>query len=474
MGNGECRVGRNREILRLAVPAIFNNITVPLLGLCDTAIAGHLGAASYLAAMAVGTMMLNVIFWLSGFLRMGTTGLISQSFGAGNMEAIRETLRKAFIIAAAISVLVLALQRPLELLLFRIIAPDNGVADLASLYFRIVIWGAPAQLVIMVVSGWFIGMQNTFIPMVIAVGVNIVNILLSVLLVFVFDCGFAGIAFGTLAANWAGCAGALTLMARYSRHTRTRADAWKELHLGTQADAGKGESESSLNNQNSSLQNQGLTLNINQWRRFFSVNTDLFFRSACIMIVTLAMVSFGSRLGETILAANTVMMQFFMFFSYFMDGFAFAGEALTGKAQGAGDRPLLRSTVKALLLWGAGMAAAFFVIYAAGMTPIAGLLTDNQSVRDIVGSMYWLVVVLPPVTVAAFIFDGVFIGLTRTRILFFTTLFAALVYFGIVALTGGFAPDGGFDNTWLWVAFETYLLMRGGLLGVAYFRKSRS
>ena len=174
----------NRQILKLAAPAIINNITVPLLGLCDTAIAGHLGSASYLGASAVGSLMLNVFFWLSGFLRMGTTGLTARSIGRRNAEECREVIRKSLIIAGVISILVILFREYLLSLFLRLVAPDENVTELASQYFRIGVWGVPAQLAVMAVSGWFIGLQTTVVPMTIAIGTNIINIITSIALAF--------------------------------------------------------------------------------------------------------------------------------------------------------------------------------------------------------------------------------------------------------------------------------------------------
>lgn len=429
----------NRSILALALPAIVNNITVPLLGLCDTAIAGHLGSAAYIGAMSVGAMMLNVIYWLCGFLRMGTTGLSAQAFGAGNAAAARGVLRKSLSIAACIAAAVLILNVPLRELLLAVIAPDNEVSGLASLYFTICVWAAPAQLGVMAVSGWFIGQQNTVVPMTVAVGINVINVALSLTLVFGCGLGFAGIAVGTLAANWAGLAGALLFVRRRMRQ------------LGAAEDTGRGEGV--------------------KWGRFFSLNADLFFRSACIMGVSLAMTSLGARIGETTLAANAVMMQFFLFFSYFMDGFAFAAEALVGKAAGGRDRHAMMRAVKAVCLWGAAMAVTFALVYAGAASPIVRLLTDDDAVRLAVDGMKPWLVALPPVTVAAFIFDGVYIGLARTRPLLFTTLAAALAFSAVVlAGPGRLKAD---PNGLLWLGFELYLLLRGVLLALSYLKIQR-
>lgn len=419
----------NKNILKLAVPAIFNNITVPLLGISDTAIAGHLGNDVYLAAMAVGAMMFNVIFMLCGFLRMGTTGLTAQANGAGDEARSLGVLRQACTIAFIISVAVLAFRHLLADLLLTVISPEDNVAGFALRYFEIVVWSVPAQLGVMAASGWFIGRKNTLIPMLVAVATNILNIATSVSLVFAFDMGFEGVAIGTLAANWVAFIAMAIIITRI---------------VGFRPSA---------------------ITNV-RWKRFFSVNTDLFFRSACIMGVSLAMTSVGARIGETTLAANSVMLQFFLFFSYFMDGFAFAGEALVGNAVGARDGFLLRRSVRALLRWGAGLAIVFGAVYLFATTDIVALLADSEAVSAEVEAMRFWVVALPVVTVWAFIFDGVFIGLARTRPLLVVTLLAALAFIGIVALSKD-APITD-KNALLWLAFETYLLLRGVLLAVKY------
>lgn len=422
---------KNRQILKLALPAILNNITVPLLGLCDTAISGHLGEAKFIGAIAVGAMMINVIFWLCGFLRAGTAGLAAQAVGAGDYIMARDVLTKSLCIAGLIGACAICLQRPLSSLLLYTMEPGPDVADLAALYFKILIWSAPAQLGMMAATGWFIGMQNTVVPMVVAIGVNVVNISLSLLMVFVFQFGFKGIAFGTLCANWLGLAAAFAFILReLSKHTYS---------YGTRRV---------------------------RWMRFFKVNRDLFLRSACIMLVTLTVTSLGARMGEETLAVNAVMMQFFLFFSYFMDGFAFAGEALAGKAAGAHDLNALHITVKALLRWGAAMAIFFFFAYFAFSGPLTGLITDLPGVRHGVAAMRPWLISLPPITVAAFIFDGIFIGLTRTGWLFLTTLAAAIIFFCIAWFP--FISNQTVTNSGLWLGFETYLLVRGLSLYLVY------
>ena len=433
----------NKEIIRLAAPAILNNITVPLLGLCDTAIAGHLGSPSFLGAVAIGATMLNVFFWLAGFLRMGTTGLTARSFGRGDMWECREVLRKSLILATAISAIVLILQIPLMNLLIRLIAPDSDVADLASLYFSIGVWGVPAQLSVMAVSGWFIGLQTTVVPMTIAIGTNIVNIIASILFAFGLRKGFQGIIYGTLLANWIGAIAALIWASIRYRKLKNRA----------------GEQEV-----NASLRRSGV-----KWRELFSVNGALFVRSACIMAVTLTVTSVGARLGELTLAANAIIMQFFMFFSYFMDGFAFSGEALAGRFSGAGQPEMITATMKKLCGWGAIMAVVFFTIYAFGSRDITALLTDSKEVIAEAEHYRLWILLLPPVTVAAFIFDGLFVGLTKTRAMMAVTIAGATVFFSLL-----FLLKIPLSNNLLWLSFESYLFIRGSVLAIIFMTMQRN
>lgn len=432
----------NREILRLAGPAIVSNIAVPLLGLSDTTIAGHLGSEDALAAIGAGAMMVNASFWLFGFLRMGTTGIAAQAYGQGRLDQAMATLGRSFWLAAAIGLALLALHVPLRSLLLAMMAPPGPSADLASIYFTTVIFSAPAILCSMSVLGWLLGMQNTSLPMAISIVPNILNIALS--LTFVFGCGlgFKGIALGTLCSNWFSLALALILAARFARGKGCR------LSLSLRS---------------------GGAFDLSGLGKFFKVNTDIFFRSACIMAVTLSVTAFGARLGPLTLAANAVMMQFFTLFSYFMDGFAFTGEALCGRFAGemqrdaARGRKMLMRSVRALLWWSAGCAAFFFVAYLAAGMRIASLITDEPEVLDFISRHFTFLVAIPPLTVAAFIFDGFYIGLTRTRKMLVVTAIATALFYA-VCLCRGTLPT----NPQLWTSFLSYLLCRGALLAALF------
>lgn len=423
----------NREILRLTLPAIATNVTIPLLGLADTAIAGHLGSSEAMASVSIGALMFNVVFWLFGFIRMGTTGLTAQAYGGGSSHKTKEVLVRALTLSALIGIGLILFSPWLQRLLSFVISAEPAVAQRASLYFSICIWASPALLGIMTVSGWLLGMQNTVIPMWISIIVNLLNICVSLVLVVGFGIGYQGIAIGTLAANWIGIAIAILWTRKFASITG------KLLSLRTL------------------LQGSGL-------RRFFTVNTDIFFRSACIMAVSLACGAFGARIGAVTVAANAVLLQFFSFFSYFMDGIAFTAEAMSGRFAGAGDKLMFHRSVKYLLGWSAATASIFFLIYYFGFDIIIRLVTDNAEVIEKCGEYRIFILLLPPATVGAFIFDGFFIGLTATRRMLVVTACAAALFFAVCLFSkGSFSFP---DNSTIWTAFLLYLLLRGVLLAL--------
>jgi MATE family multidrug resistance protein len=437
---------QNYGILHLALPAILTNITVPLLGICDTAISGHLGDASFIGGISVGSMIINSIYWLFSFLRMGTTGLTATAYGMGSRKAIRTVLRRAVMIALATALLILLFRHQLLDVMLRITHPDKDVEGLASQYFSICIWTAPAQLATMAITGWFIGMQTTVVPMVIAVGTNIVNIAASLLLVFAASLGFTGVAYGTLIAQYVGAVAAVIFFLCY----------YKKMSSACSADDSQ------------------LDLTPFGWGRFFKVNTNLFFRSLFMIIVSMTMTSVAARIGDNELAVNAIGVQFWLFYSYFMDGFAFAGEALVGRFTGAADYRSQREVIRRLLLWGAGVAALFTIIYLIWYSDIVGLLTNVESVRATAERLRVWITILPAITVAAFILDGVYVGLTHTREMMTSTLIGCVLFI-VIAFFIGTKNNAVPSLEVLWTAFETYLLARGVYLSalLKYVTKPR-
>lgn len=417
------KINLDRAILAIALPAIVSNITTPVLGLVDVAIVGHIGAAAYIGAIAVGSTMFNMIYWLFSFLRMGTAGLSSQSCGAGDFHASSAHLRRALFISTCIAVLLIIFSVPLGYAALDFLDADDATAPLARRYFGIAVFGAPAVLGTYVMNGWLLGMQNTRTPMAVAIATNIFNIALSATLVFGFGLKIDGVAIGTMSAQWFGFIMALVMVWRRYRPQRI---AFAEI-----------------------IRRRSLA-------RLFRLNFDIFLRTLCLVAVTAWFTRAGAEQGIDILAANALLMQMFMFFSYFTDGFAFAGEALAGKHYGAGRHDMLQAVVRRLLVWGAWLAMGFTVLYFLGGELIVKLLTDDGAVIDTAREFLPWVVGIPLCGTLAFLYDGVFVGLTLTRRMLVSLLAGMAVFFAIY-----FALRSAMGNHALWLAFLGYLLARG-------------
>lgn len=428
---------KNKEILRLALPSIVSNITVPLLGLVDLMVVGHIGNEAYISAIAVGTMIFNVMYWLLGFLRMGTSGMTSQAFGRVDKAECIGILVRSLTIGLAFGLSFILAQRGLEWGLLRLMNTPEASWDYVATYFRIVIWGAPAMLGLYGLTGWFIGMQDTRTPMVVAILQNIVNILTSLSLAFALGWGITGVATGTLLAQWIGFLVALL-------------SAWKRVNKINKARKGTSLGQSTWANFTHILSVKGA------WIDFFLVNKDIFLRTLCLIAVNFYFTSAGGKQGTMLLAVNTLLMTLFTIFSYVMDGFAYAGEALSGKYYGAGDKQGLRITIRRLFAFGGLMTLMFTCLYVIGGTGFLHLLTDDATVVEAARPYLPWACLIPVVGVTAFILDGVFIGLTDTKGMLFSTVIAMLSFFAVYL---GFR--GCLANEALWLAFLTFLLMRG-------------
>ena len=423
----------NREIMALALPAIVSNITTPLLGLIDVAIVGHFGAAAYLGAIAVGTTMFNMLYWLFAFLRMGTAGIAAQAHGAANEAEASATLRRGLLMAVGFGSLLLALAVPLCAVASWLLHVEGEVAPQAHTYFFIAIAGAPAVLGTYVLNGWLLGRQNTRLPMWVALMTNVANTTLSLTFVFGLGWRIEGVALGTALSQWLGFG--VCLIATVRRY-RPQPVAWGEL-----------------------VRRSALA-------RLFRVNVHIFLRTLCLVAVTMWFTRRGGEFGVNVLAANALLMQLFMFFSYFSDGFAFAAEALAGKAEGAGNRAALLAVERASLRRGLEVAIAFTAVYLLAGRWIVTLLTDVPEVVATAHTFLPWAVAVPLCGILAFIYDGIFIGLTRTRTMLLSMFFAMLLYFAIERLL---SPSMG--NHALWLAFLLYLLTRGIYLRLRFPRR---
>jgi MATE family multidrug resistance protein len=418
----------NREILRISIPSIVTNITVPLLGMVDLAIVGHIGDAGYIAAIALATMVFNLIYWNFGFLRAGTTGLTAQAFGAEDKEEYLNVLVRGIAIALSAAVLLLLLQWPIALLCKRFIHSSPTTIDLMLTYFYIRIWAAPATISLYVLKGWFLGMQNAASPMWIATILNLVNIVFSLLFVYVFDAGIAGVAWGSVVAQYSGLLLAIIIWIRRYGHL------WHDIRWRA-------------------------ALQLRKMVRFFKVNADIFLRSLCLIAVFTFIPYISADMGEEILAANTLLMQLFTLTSYVMDGFAYAGESLVGKYVGARNSELLHKVVRFLVWWGVALAVFFTLLFVFGGEGLLRVLAkDEEVIGTAMQFMFWTYL-LPFTGFAAFIYDGIYIGATASaamrNVMFVATAVFFALYYALVARWGNHA---------LWFAFIFFLIFRGGLM----------
>lgn len=428
---------RDRQILHIALPSIVSNITVPLLGLVDVAIVGHMGSAVYIGAVAVGSMIFNLVYWLFAFLRMGSSGLTAQAWGRRDMPETVDILVRAVLIALLIALLLLVLQVPLCRLMFWLIEPTPDVLPLASTYFYMVIWGAPASLCLFVLTGWFIGMQNTRSPMLVSILQNVVNILASLLLVYGLGMKIEGVALGTVVAQYVGLLVAAGLLWRYYGKI-----------LGKQK---------RISTPRSPLTTHQL-----------KIYRDLFLRTLCLVAVNLFFTAVGARQGAVVLSVNTVLLQMYLFFSYFMDGFAYAGEALGGKTYGARNMQAFRETLRHLWLWMVIVTGAFTLLYIIGGMQVVEALTDDADVRQSAADFIFWAWLVPASGCVAFIWDGVFVGITATRGMLVSSFVAAIVFFTICCIPSAFHLPPSTVNHFLWLAQVVYLSMRGIVQTVWY------
>lgn len=427
--------GINRRILKLTVPTVLSNISVPLLALCDTAVAGHMGDEKYLAAIAVGSVMMSMTYWLFGFLRGGTSGLTATSFGADDHDGMGKCLLRSSMLGMVIGIALICIHTPVLHLLIRVMGASEGVSHLASVYFNICIWGAIPMMILTALSGWFVGMQSTGKAMKVNIGVSILNVIFTLTLVYGFHFGYRGIAFGTLLAQWIIIIPAIVMALKLCRSHGIVLNPDRKLFSDAEA-----------------------------WKKMFGVNSNLFFRSACLIAATMTMYSCSARMGDVATGAIAVINQLFLFFSFFMDGLAYTGEALVGRYNGARDLRMLSLSVRQLIKWSVCVTLLFMAVYASGLKEIAQLLTDSAPVVDSVMSCQLWVVAIPAAGAAAFLYDGFYIGLTKTRPMLIATLIGVALFVGLLFI---------FPRTqWLlWMSFTCYLALRSIIL-VCMFGKS--
>ena len=419
-----------KEVLRLAVPSILANITVPLVGMVDIAIAGHISDASAIGGIAIGAMLFDLLYWNFGFLRVGTGGMTAQAFGRQDFQGAKEILAQSLTIAVGAALFIWALQWLFLHVAMALIPCSSEVAVFARRYFFIRIWAAPATLSLMALKGWFIGMQDTVSPMVCDIVVNVVNMAASFALAVWTPLGAMGVAWGTLIGQYTGLLVALALLVRKLRSS---------LFADTLSPS-------------SFLRS---SLRWPKMRRLFVLNGNLFIRSLCFMVVYVGFTSLTSKYGDGPLAVSSIMMKLFMLFSYFIDGFAYAAEALTGRFIGGRDGVSLRRSMRILFVWTLAIGAVFTLLYAVSGEGMVRLMTSDASV--IAGSrpfLPWLVA-MPLVSCLAFLWDGIFIGATAARPLRNSMIGAAA---GFVLASLALQPLWGIQA--IYVAYFVHLIVR--------------
>lgn len=421
----------NRQILKLAIPNIISNISIPLLGIVDMALMGHMESDAYIGAIALGSLIFNFIYWSLGFLRMGTSGFTAQAWGRRDLSETILVFSRAAIIALVVSLVLILLQKPIEILSFMVLNGESRVEELAMTYFRIRVWAAPAALGQFALLGFFLGMQNARLPMVVLVSTNIINLVCNYYFVMKLGMGSDGVAYGTVIAQYSGLFIALFFFRKYF----VRLFKYWSLRA---------------------------TMEWTQLKNFLKVNQDIFIRTMCLVIVfsiftaRSASSDAGTQGEDTILAVNSLLMQFFMFYSFLIDGFAHASEALTGKFIGSGNRLALKKSIRLLFIWGTGISIVFTLIYLLAGKVIFGVLTNNPEVIANARPYFFWVVMVPMVSFAAFLWDGIYIGATAGKEMRNAMLISTLVVFFPVYILAGRTMG----NHGLWLTFILFMLAR--------------
>ncbi len=421
----------NRQILRLAVPNIVTNITIPLLGLVDTAIMGHLPSPVFLGAIALGSMVFNFVFWGFGFLRMGTTGLTAQAFGRKDQHLQYLMLSRGILLALLLALVLIIFSGPIAWLGFHFVDGNMETIGLAQQYFRIRIIAAPATLMQLVLFGWFLGMQNSFWPMMVALATNVLNIAFDIMFVFGFGLASAGVAWGTVLAQYSGL-----MMGMYITWRQYgflfRKIKWETL------------------------------FNRPQLIAYFQININLFIRTILLLFAFYFFTIQSAAFGDLILAANSVLLQLIALVSYGIDGFAFAVESLVGKYKGASDLKMLKKSIRYIFAWGMGLALMYAIFYWLSAKEIIKILTNQQAVRNVAYQYIWWLIPAPIINSLAYLWDGIYIGATAGKSMRNIMLISVLlIYLPLYYFTRDYWTVNG-----LWFSFTVFMLSRALLMSL--------
>ena len=425
----------NRDILRIAIPNIISNITVPLMGIASTFIAGRIeGAdgATTIGALSIGVTIFNFIYWNCSFIRMGTSGLTAQAFGAEQNREYTLMLWRAICVALGVGVLALILQWPIgEFSLWFMSTDDASTNSMIADYFYTRIWAVPAGIMLFAFNGWLTGMQNAVVPMAVAIMVNILHILFSYMFAIVGTWGLEGIALASVVSQWAGVMVMIIIITTMYRK-RLVSVTWREI------------------------------IDLGAMKRFFAINSDIMIRTFCLVAVYTFFTKASADMGDkNILAVNTILLQLFTLFSYMNDGFAYAAEALTGRFIGAKNVISLRRCIKLCIIWCFVVSFIYVGVYIGWWRDIFALLVDadknDASTLIEVASQYigWIIAI-PIASALPFVMDGIMVGATRSRIMRNSMMWSSVCYFVLL-----YGTSWLIGNNAIWLAFTAYMFLRG-------------
>ena len=407
---------------------MISNILIPMLGMIDIAIAGHLGDDLNIAALAIGTTIFNFIYWNCSFIRMGTSGITAQAFGAGQKKECANMLLRSVWLAFAITFIIVVFQKPVGHFSLYVLGGSDQVQAIAAEYLFARIWAVPASITLFALQGWFIGMQDAKTPMLIAILSIVINVFFSIYFAFTLNMGIAGIGYGTVVAQYTGLiVTCILLFVKYGEYIRLL-DVKESIHLAPIV-------------------------------RFMKINRDIFIRTALIVLVYTFFTAASARFGDNILATNSLLMQLFTLFSFMSDGFAYAGESLVGRYVGAQNAVLLKRFIGKLMFWSVVIGLFFVLVFIVAWKEILMLFSSSAIILEIAGQYIGWVIIVPLICCVPFMIDGIMIGATKTKLLLYTTFFATALFFGVFYTCTHFL-----ENDALWIAFLAFMFFRGLLL----------
>ena len=417
----------NKQILKLAIPNIISNLSVPLLSSVDTALMGRQEGVEYIGAVALGSLIFNFVYWSFAFLRMGTTGLAAQALGKKDKSQMMNILGRALALALFSGLVILLIQIPLARMSFHLLGASTQVEVLAQEYFYMRVWAAPATLCLYVMMGWFFGMQNSIYPLILTVIINTTNIIFNIYFVNVLEMKADGVALGTVIAQYTGLVCAIILFFYKYRHLIS--------HLQAKA-----------------------ILEIESLKRFMSLNSDIFIRTFCLVFAFAFFDNQSAILGDLTLAVNGVLLQFTFWMSYGIDGFGYASESLVGKYYGAKQPNKLRQAIRLSFLWGMGFAIIYSLLYAIFGESLLYIFTNQMNIIEAAKPYLIWLVIFPLVATPAYIWDGVYIGLTASKAMRNTMILALIIYLIFFSIQYQFTDWG---NHGLWAALIVLMIGRG-------------